>query len=218
MRRSLYKYYSERRWAEAFLQGAVLFRSLSYFRDCEDENVRRDQNEGTAIYCPEEGLIVSNLTQGKQFVLQHHSFESRARQQEIFVFCASTLLSEELRKRFDAIVCVEICRIGAFCDRVKAALPLQAKFFGRRVEYYHQAEGGTPRWALPEVIATSKLENYSWQSEYRFVFSLTDALDFEKVEIQLTPEGNQKVANLSDHHEYLVKTSDLHDICRLREF
>jgi hypothetical protein len=218
MRRSLYKYYSERKWAEAFLEGVVLFRSLSYFRDCEDENVRRDQNEGTAIYRPEEGLVVSNLTQGKKFVLQHHAFESSASQEEIFVFCASRLLSEELRRRFDAVVCVEICRVGAFCDRIRAALPSQAKFFGRRVEYYQTTEGGTPRWALPDVIATSKFENYAWQSEYRFVFSLTDALDFERVKIHLTPEGTPKVANPSDHHEYLVKASDLHDICRLHEF
>jgi len=33
MRHSLYKYFIERKWAEAFLDGEVLFRSLAHFRD-----------------------------------------------------------------------------------------------------------------------------------------------------------------------------------------
>jgi hypothetical protein len=40
MRRNLYKYFTELRWAEAFLDGEILFRSLAHFRDYEDENVR----------------------------------------------------------------------------------------------------------------------------------------------------------------------------------
>ena len=58
-RRNLYKYFSERKWAEAFINGEVLFRSLSYFRDYEDNSVREDHNEGTSIYRPEGGLIVN---------------------------------------------------------------------------------------------------------------------------------------------------------------
>jgi hypothetical protein len=54
---SLYKYYTERRWADEFLDGKLLFRSLSYFRDIEDKNVREDQNEGNAIYRPTSGLV-----------------------------------------------------------------------------------------------------------------------------------------------------------------
>ncbi len=73
-RRSLYKYFSERKWAEAFINGEVLFRSLSYFRDYEDNNVREDQNEGTSIFRPEGGLIINNLTQGTTFTLQEHAF------------------------------------------------------------------------------------------------------------------------------------------------
>jgi hypothetical protein len=51
-RRSLYKYYSERKWAEGFLDGNLLFRSLTYFRDYEDKNVREAQNEGAALFRP----------------------------------------------------------------------------------------------------------------------------------------------------------------------
>ena len=165
-RRSLYKYYSERKWAEEFLDGKLLFRSLAYFRDYEDKNVREDQNEGAALFRPEGGLIVNNLTQGKTFTLPDHAFESGANQEEIFVFCMSRSDTDELGRRFKAVVCVEILDVGTFCARVEAALPPAARFpgragrparIGRRVEYYRETEGGNPRWALPEVIATSKI-------------------------------------------------------------
>jgi hypothetical protein len=42
LRHSLFKYYDQRIWAENFLDGEMLFRSLAYFRDCEDA-VRGDE-------------------------------------------------------------------------------------------------------------------------------------------------------------------------------
>lgn len=226
MRHSLYKYYSERKWADAFLDGELLFRSLSYFRDFEDKNVRQDQNEGTAIFRPEGGLIVNNLTQGTTFTLPGRSFESAANQEEIFVFCASRSLTDELRKRFGAVVCVEILNIGSFCARIEAALPPKATFPGRRgrtrigqrVEYYQEAEGGNRRWALPDVIAASKFDSYAWQDEFRLVFSLTDALEFEKVDVRVVQNSGSKSPNQAEHHCYPVSAGSLHDICRLHEF
>jgi hypothetical protein len=49
LRHSLFKYYDQRIWAEKFLGGEMLFRSLAYFRDCEDA-VRGDQHEGTSRF------------------------------------------------------------------------------------------------------------------------------------------------------------------------
>jgi len=123
MRHSLYKYYSDRKWAEAFLDGQILFRSWSYFLDEEDKNARRDQNEGTSLFRPEGGLVINNLTQGTTFILPHHAFVSTAKQEEIFVFCASRSPSDERREKFEAVVCVEILEIKTLCDRIEAALP-----------------------------------------------------------------------------------------------
>ena len=79
----LYKYFSERQWAENLINdGEVRFRSLSYFRDYEDKNVREDQNEGISIFRPEGGLIVNNLTRGTTFPLPGYAFESAAKQAE----------------------------------------------------------------------------------------------------------------------------------------
>jgi hypothetical protein len=209
-----------------YYRGEILFRSLSYFRDLEDENVREDPNEGTAVFRPETGLVVNNLTQGTTLTLPGHAFESSANQEEIFVFCVSRSTTESLRERFNAVVCVEILNTGAFCDRVAAALPLTATFpggpghkrIGRRVEYYRETEEGNPRWALPDLIATSKLDSYAWQDEFRLVFSLTNALGFEKVALQITNERHKRTLNLRQHHRYPVSVGSLLDICRLREF
>jgi hypothetical protein len=55
-----YKFFPERRRAEAVLNGAVLFRSLAYFRDYEDAETRQiigDRYEGTQTSMPEGGII-----------------------------------------------------------------------------------------------------------------------------------------------------------------
>jgi hypothetical protein len=65
MRHSLYKYYSTRKWADAFVDGKLRFNSLAYFRDFEDAQVRGDKNEGKMIFRPEDGLVITNHTQSK---------------------------------------------------------------------------------------------------------------------------------------------------------
>jgi hypothetical protein len=228
-RHSLFKYYTERRWADEFLGGKLLFRSLAFYRDIEDKNVREDQNEGNAIFRPVGGLVVNNETQGTAFTLADYAFESRVKRNEIFVFCMSRSLTYALRTRFGAIACIEILDIGTFCSRIGAALPTAAKLpdqaggrpprIGRRVEYYRESEGGHPRWALPEMIATSKLDSYAWQNEFRLVFSLTDALAFENVDTRLVHRSNPREPTKPDeHHNYLVTARSLGDICRVHEF
>jgi hypothetical protein len=228
-RHSLYKYFTERRWANEFLDGKLLFRSLSYFRDIEDKNVREDSNEGNAILRPEGGLVVNNETQGTTFTLADYAFQSKAKQAEIFVFCMSRSLTDEMRESFQSVACIEVLNVAAFCSRVEAVLPSVAKFpdqaggrharIGRRVEYYRETEGGNPRWALPDMIATSKLDSYTWQNEFRLVFTLTDAFEFENVETRLVHRSNpREVAKPDEHHVYPVQAQSLVDICRMHEF
>jgi hypothetical protein len=225
-RHSLYKYFTDRKWAEAFLDGELRFRSLSYFRDYEDENVRGDEKEGTAVFRPTDGLIINNLTQGRTMTLPNHSFESTASQEEILVYCLSRSLTDELRRRFNAVACVEVLKTRPFFARVEVALPSDAVFpgmpshtrIGHRVEYYDEAEGGNARWALPDVIAISKANRYSWQDEYRLVFSLTDALGFEKVTTRLVRDNVVAAPKPAEHHYCDMKARGLRDICRLHEF
>ena len=82
----------------------VLFRLLAYFRDHEDQDRRGDKNEGSSIFRPEGGLVGYNRTQGKAFTLPDTSFASTASQKDIFVFCMSRSLTDELREEFEAVV------------------------------------------------------------------------------------------------------------------
>lgn len=218
MRRSLYKYYDRREWAEALLDGKLLFHSLAFFRDYEDKNGRGDRNEGTSIFRPDGGLIINNETQGKTIKLPDHAFTSAANPEEIFVFSTSRSPSDRLREDLKAVACVEIMKVGSFCGRIKAALPPNATFRGRRVVYYHESESCNPRWALPEEIAVSKLDSFAWQDEYRFIFCLTDAFGFEKVALRFVHDKASSTPNPTEHHAYVVEARSLRDICRLHEF
>jgi len=198
MRHSLHKYFTKRKWADAFLDGEILFRSLSFFRDYEDKRVRGDQKEGTSIFRPEGGLIVTNYTQGTTFTMPNSAFEAITNQEEIFVSCASRSLIDELRKEFESVVCVEILKTQTLCARIQRALPTNATFRAGRVEYYHQKDAPNPRWALPDQIALSKFESYKWQDEFRFLFCLTDALGFEKGAHRLVrPEKPRNPLNIT---------------------
>ena len=216
----LYKYFSNHKYAEDFLDGVVFFRSLAYFRDYEDNNVRNDKNEGASVYAPEGGLQINNLTQNNSGVAKGWSFVSTARQKDIFVFCLSQSFNEDLCSKFQAVVCVEIQDIGAFCARVEAALPANAKFpnpegrarIGHRVTYYKATEAGNSRWALPEKIVTSKVDDYAWQNEFRLAFSVTNAFDFENVDTRLVHISHQEAVNPAEHQRYQAKAKHLRDI------
>ena len=223
--RSLFKYYAERKLAEAFLDGRFRFWSLAYFRDLEDNGVRGDANEGTGIFHPDGGLQVMDETQGRSFTLPSHAFTSTARCDEIFVFCMSRLVSAALWDKFGSVICVEITDIPAFCRRVASRLPANARFparpgrerIGQRVEYYDASDAPDTRWALPDRIALSKLASFARQEEFRLVFSTTGALDFENVALRLKPADAPPTAPASHHTSYDVDVVSLRDICRVHE-
>ena len=90
--------------------------------------------------------------------------------------------------------------------------PLPVRKPGNREE-----DGGSPRWALPDLIATSKLDSYAWQDEFRLVLSLTNALTFENVNLRVEPKAAATTPDPTEHRSLLVKAGSLGDICRLRD-
>jgi hypothetical protein len=139
---------------------------------------------------------------------------------EIFVYCMSKSDDAEKRRRFKAVACVEILEVKAFCRRVERALPWRATFPGRpghkrvgqHVQYYRATEAGNPRWALPDLIAASKLDSYAWQDEFRLVFSITNALAFENVRLQIVQGRSERLRNPSQHHNHELRVGRLSDI------
>lgn len=214
----MYKYFDQLRWAEAFLDGAIRFRTLAYYRDYEDAEVRCDVNEGNAIYQPVEGLQLHNHTRGTRILLRNSRFESTVKQNEVFVLCFTRTMTQERLTRFRAVACVEVTRIARFCARLKAALPPGSRLFAGRVIYCDPQGDPNPQWALPDLIVMRKQKAYEWQGEYRIVFSTTDALDFEKAQYRILTGIPESPPRASEYPEHNLEMPSLRDICRLHTF
>ncbi len=223
-KRYYYKYFSKREHAEAMLNGEILFRSLSYFRSYEDGGRRGDENEGTSIFKPEGGLKGTNVTRGIDFNFKDGALKSAVREDEIFVFCLSRKLNDELREEFDAVAYVEISNIHEFCRKVTKALPSSAKFhwteeghrrIGHQAIYRSDAD---TLWAGPGWTAISKPMRYKHQDEFRLVFALTDALEFQNTDMHILLGGAKRDIPAFEPKERHVSTGSLHSICRLGEF
>jgi hypothetical protein len=213
----LFKFYNERKWAEQFLAGELLCGSISYYCDLED-NIRGDKNEGRSEYRPQGGLLVTNITQGTSFSIPHSAMLSVVKQDEIFAFCMSTSSDAVVSKQLGKTL-VEILDGPEFVRRARAALPENATFFSRAVEYYEASNPPEARWAVPEFISTAKQSSptYVSQAEYRLVFSLTDALEFERVALSITTGQAQSTSRKTPYPHYVIKAGDLTDICRLHD-
>ena len=101
-------------------------RSLSYYRDDEDAGVRADPFEGTLAHRPQDGLKATLADTGEVRSLPY-TFESIAREDDIFVYCVSSELSADLAKKFGTAICVEIHKPLQFLHRLRTALKLRSR-------------------------------------------------------------------------------------------
>jgi hypothetical protein len=125
--------------------------------------------------------------------------------------------------RFEAVACVEVRDVREFCRRVEMALPGATfpnpfggkKRIGHRVIYYPPSDAGNPRWALPDYIALSKQATFSWQHEFRLVFSLSGALDFEAVNLSISPHPAPDRRERASSPTHAINVDDFGDLCHL---
>lgn len=217
----LFRYFSASN-AKSFVErGEVLFRSLSYFRDYEDEGVRADEYEGTLVHRPEDGLKVRMVASGEEVPLPY-TLESTARENDIFIYCMSTERSPIIAKRFKADVCVEILEPLKFLALVRRALGLRARLRAEKlvhhpVKYYQQHEPPIVDWALPERIAMRKPKEFEWQREYRIAVPKGAAFAVENVQVKLVPLGQRRQARAADHPRIKLKLGSLSKICRVHQ-
>ena len=199
-----------------------MFRALSYFRDYVDEQIRGDEFEGTKLHRPEHGLEITVARTQDKHILPH-AFESTASEDDIFVFCFSTVLSRDLAAEFKADACIEIHRRDIFLARVRAALARRASIKNKtlvhgEVKYYSKEEPPLADWALPERITMSKLRAYEYQHEYRIAFAINEAFRFENTRIRLVAPGDRRPARSPSSPERLLKVGSLANACRVHRF
>lgn len=122
----LYKYLPSKHIDSVLIEGAILFRSLSYFQDYEDDLFRGDKYDGILKYTGSNGLEINNLTTGESFNAPWR-LESKVDAENIFVFCTSNKLSPDLAKEFNADVCIEILRPDLFTSKLHSAVSRRKK-------------------------------------------------------------------------------------------
>lgn len=215
---SLFRYFSKEYASDFVKSGAVLLRSLSYFRDYEDAGVRADEYEGTLVHQTPGGLQVNNVTTGESGAIPYR-LESTAKEDDIFVYCMSTELCPEIAQRFKAEVAVEILDPTKFLARLRASLSLRRRFRADQlvhddVRYYGWEEPPIVDWALPERIAMRKPKTFSWQKEYRFAIPMGDAFGVENVRVNLVPIGARRAGRATAHPQQMLKLGNLSRICR----
>jgi hypothetical protein len=216
---SLYRYFSEKNALAFVRNGEVLFRALSYFRNYEDGEIRGDKFEGTLVHLPDNGLVVKNVNTEEEILLPHR-LESTAKEDDIFVYCMSQILSAELAERFKAEVVVEITNPAKFLNLVRSALSLRKRFrvnqlIHESVKYYEWNEPPIVDWALPERITMRKPKMFEWQREYRLAVPIGDAFDVENVNVNLVPINHSRISEAKLYPKQLIRLGNLSKICRV---
>ena len=219
---SIFKYLPSKYIKALVERGDLLFRSLSYFRNYEEMQVRGDRHDGKRLYKPAHGLEITKTETGEKLMLPG-TLESSVRDRDIYVFCFSHQRSALLAKEFDADACVEIHDPLALLSKVRSALILRrwvkhARLLHGRVDYYSPMNPPFAEWAVPERMVMRKTIDYSHQEEYRLAFARGDALRVNNVHTQITIGSSQTQPTLAGHPEHFLRLGRLANICTVHRF
>ncbi len=220
---TLYNYIPQR-YAEAFVErGEVLFRSVLYFLASED--ARRDELEAMHQYAPVRGLDITNHTQRFRKTILGSSMRSSVKHPEqVFVFCASHVLTSELAVRFSADACIEIADAEKLSARLRGVLRWtphvkMRTFRAGPVTYYSTAEPPGTTWALPdEIIMHKRRQLFAEEQEYRFAFSCkANVFDFQNANY-VVATGPPPIVPKGSYPEILVRLVSMADCSRVLRF
>lgn len=218
---SLFKYTTQQYASRLLSNGEVLFRSLSFFLACEQDQ-RGDKLEGIREYKPLAGLEITKQT-GERFNLPGSFRPSVKYPERIFVFSTSMLLSADLALAFQCDACVEIMDRSKFITRLRTALRREPRVKLRtlihgNVTYYDPPNPPEEVWALPDRIVMHKSVSFENQKEYRFAFSTkADAWAFENVSLTIHRGKETKCQN-AEYPKILLKLGPMSDYARLHTF
>ncbi len=218
----LYKYLPSKYLDTVLSEGIILFRSLSYFQDYEDEQVRGDKYDGTLKYSGDNGLDINNLTTGKSFRAPW-TLKSMVDADKIFVFSTSQKLSKDLALEFNSDVCIEFSDAGYVISKLRAAVARRKsikpnKLFHDTVTYYSEEDTPGINWAFPNKIAMRKLSHFSKQEEYRFAFSHCNALSFGETQQEIQMHEQVNAPRTTAYPEVALKIGKLRKRCIVHDF
>ncbi|GBE05915.1 hypothetical protein BMS3Abin10_01556 [bacterium BMS3Abin10] len=215
----LYKYIRSKYLDDFINKGLILFRSLSYFKNYEEDQIRGDRFEGTKKYAPSDGLIINNLTTGKTFKLKS-SFESNVKGNDIFIFCMSSKHDQDMYNKFNADICIELTDANEFIKKVAQAVNIikHTILIHGFVNYYNFNDPPIVDWALPDKIIMSKHEYFKWQSEYRIAFGINSAFKIENVDLFLEKDNTSCKLGNEIHTTHHLELGSLKKITKIYKF
>jgi hypothetical protein len=210
---SVFKFFSEKVHAKAFMAGRLLLRSLSHFRALEaEEGGRGDGRDGVLTYAMAGGLPLT-FSDGRT-----HTFDGSfiaVPRHDIFLLCASNRISPDIAERFGRF-CVEVDP-EVLTTRLRQRENATAHFeyeqiVSSNVDYRANDKPPGADWALPERLVLTKPESFAWQDEYRIAVPSRGAFAVEAVDLLLhsgaepppipklvAPPVMLKVGNLGEH-------------------
>lgn len=217
-----YKYLPRKYLDSVLNEGVFLFRSLSYFQDYEDSEIRGDRFEGIHKYNGEDGLEINNLTTGSK-AKENWTFKSKVDSENIFIFSCSTKLSADLAKEFKSDVCIEFTDIGKIINGICKAIERRKsikpnKLMNGEINYYHESDPPGIDWAFPEKITFRKLDCFNRQKEYRFAFSKLNALEYGNTKQEIERAPSNRVERVNPYPEHLLKIGNIRKYCVVHEF
>jgi hypothetical protein len=220
---AIYRYFDKENYASALIhKGQMLFRSLSYFRELEDDAARGDKHDGKLRHAPAAGLELKK-TDGTIVKLPDCHFVSSANESEIFVSCFSNKLSEKIAAEFNSPFCVEIASAEAVISRLTSRASRQstldyANALSGDVEYRVLEKEPLVDWALPEKVAFIKPPEFADQNEFRFVIGKRGALDPENVHCELVEANASPTAVLQVTEKFVIDLGSFKDVAKLHKF
>ena len=218
----LYKYLPRKYLDSVLNEGIFLFRSLSYFQDYEDSEIRGDQFEGVNKYNGKDGLEINNLSTGKKYK-KNWTYKASVDSESIFIFSTSTILCADLAKEFKSDVCIEFTDIGKIINGIHKAVERRRsikpnKLMHSEINYYHESDPPGIVWAFPDKITFRKLDCFTRQKEYRFAFSKLNALGFNNTKHEIDMAPPIKVNRVIPYPEHSLKIGNIRKYCVVHEF
>ena len=219
----LFKYFSKESHAAALMnRGELRFNTLAHFRAHEDLGVRGDPDDGRLVFQHGDGINVRKAD-GSTVFMPGGRFVADPNIRDIFVYCASTVLSNNLARRFNSPFCVEIFEPEELLTRLRQRAHQTSKLDYEQLEqgavrYRYSDELPGTTWAQPNQLAFIKPPDFSWQQEYRIAVGRRGAFDLEAgtYSLQTGPEPPSEAA--SSDPAITLRIGTLHPRCRLHRF
>lgn len=181
----LYKYIPEQFVSSFVDKGNLLFRNLSYFRKSEEKG-RGDLLEGLHMDHPDNPITITNLSvpTNPPWIGDAAALNSIV-SDDVYIFCVSEHLSQDLYSEFKCGTCVEITGPVNFLGRLLRAVSKRLSFrqYGMLhgpVYYYRPNQKAPAEISEPLNIPFFKHVDYAPQKEFRFVLPLKNSLKVTK--------------------------------------